>query len=244
MRGSDWNKIKEKLSELHNDLEAKDLVEHLYEKHVFTADDKERIMHEATRKDKAIKLLDILRNKELPEGDVYEVFLSQLRRTQPHLADMLKPPGTARRQRAGATQSSKGRQVGHIQSLDTDQLCEFLAPLLKNNKIGDDVLKTIKQEKVNGRVFLKMDGSSMKEVFPFLKYGERTLILMERDEFIEKTGLKEDIVSVEHSLQEENMQESLTLKQAAQKSTRKGTFLKPTDTSRQHDRPNPPLYHT
>lgn len=100
MRTSDWNKIKEKQSDLHEVLEAEDLVHHLYEKHVFTEDDKERIMHETTRKDKARKLLDILQTKELQEDDVYAVFLSQLRRTQPHLADMLKPPGTARRHKA------------------------------------------------------------------------------------------------------------------------------------------------
>ncbi|XP_046581565.1 sterile alpha motif domain-containing protein 9-like [Haliotis rubra] len=223
MRRSDWNKIKEKLSELHDELEAKDLVEHLYEKDVFSDDDKERILLETTRKDKAKRLLDILRTKELQDGDVYEVFLVQLRRTQPHLADMLKPPGRARRQRAAATESY------NIRNLDTDQLCEFLAPLLKKNNIDEDVLKTMKQEKIDGSVFLTMDRSSMKEVFPDLKFGERTKILMERDEFIEsgklQTGLQGDVMSVERRLQEREYARKFDTKTGCTEKYKKGKIL-------------------
>ncbi|XP_067667272.1 sterile alpha motif domain-containing protein 9-like [Haliotis asinina] len=229
MRVSDWNKIKEKLSELHDELEAKDLVEHLYEQRVFTDDDKERIMHEATRKDRAIKLLDILRNKELQEGDVYKVFLAQLRRTQPHLADMLKPPGTARRQKTAATESSKGRHVDYIQNMDTGQLCEFLAPLLKKNNIDEHVLKIFKQEEIDGRVFLTMDRSSMKEVFPDLKFGERVKILMERDEFIESaellTGLQGNVVSIEPCQQEREYARRFDAQTGCTEKYKKGKIL-------------------
>ncbi|KAK7100925.1 sterile alpha motif domain-containing protein 9-like [Littorina saxatilis] len=183
MRDSEYKKIQAQFEPLVKelDLDNTGIIEFLFSKEILTEEDKDDLSRRPTSHEKNRHFLKILRTKE---DAAYGLLIFALEKYQSHLVEYLQLPGIPRRK----AKSSSGSGVGKgFEDFTTAELQEWLKPRLEKEGIPATVIEKVAEEEIDGKVFMYMTESDMKDEFSDLKFGPRKKLFLLKNEVMETT---------------------------------------------------------